>query len=304
MKRHFLVIPFALVSISTHGKDVGSIVTISASHAEIIELKDSYFVYPRSIKVHSGSSEERIYHSTRAYFIPKSEFQRSEAIRDAFKKGIKSDFLERCEPFDIPKFEYVFHSNLPRNHWHIYYQPEDCGENLLVKGDYSTWNRVFETGKPSYEFSPFYFLYDRQEKQWYHISDGLRERLNWWPHTQPIYSVVWLSEAFVARNRIRAEKGLPLLERNGWSLISREQADALYAEHIELNRKYGNPNIVAKKPVPAKTTQAPANPLGTPEKMRCTPTLSGLWVWLAFGSIFCSTGLFLWLKIRSRRKKS
>ena len=49
MKRHFLIIPFALVSISTHGKDVGSIVTISASHAEIIEFRDSYFVYPRSI---------------------------------------------------------------------------------------------------------------------------------------------------------------------------------------------------------------------------------------------------------------
>ena len=64
MKRHFLIIPFALVSIATHGKDAGSIVTISASHAEIIEFRDSYFVYPRSIRVHSGPSEERIYPTT------------------------------------------------------------------------------------------------------------------------------------------------------------------------------------------------------------------------------------------------
>ena len=301
MKRHFLVIPFALVSISTHGKDAGSIVTISASHAEIIEFRDSYFVYPRSIRVHSGPSEERIYPSSRANFIPKSEFQSVDTIKNALKKGIREDLLQRCKPFEVPNFDLVFWGiDLPQD-WHICYKPEIYGECLIVQGNYAWKAGIFEEGDATKKFSPFYFLYDRQRQQWYHVSDGLREKLDW-PHTR-FHGRAWLSEAFVARNRIRAEKGLPLLERNGWSLISREQAAALYAEHIELNRKYGNPNIVAKKPVPAKTPQAPANPLETPEKMQCTPTLSGLWVWLAFGSIFCATGLFLWLKIRSRRKK-
>ena len=298
MKRHLLIIAFVLGAIATHGKGTSGIVTISASHAEIIEFRDSYFVYPRSIRVHSGSSEERIYPSSRAYFIPKSEFQSVYAIKNALKKGIREDFLLRCEPFEVPEFDLVFWGiNLPQD-WYIYYKPEIYGECLIVQGNYAWKVGIFEEGDATKKFSPFYFLYDRKEQQWYHVSDGLREKLDW-PHTR-FHGRAWLSEAFVARNRIRAEKGLPLLKRNGWSLISREQADALYAEHIELNRKYGNPNIVAKKPVPAKMTQAPENPVETPDKMQCTPTLSGLWGWLASGSIFCSAGLFLWLKIRSR----
>ena len=55
MKRHLLIIAFVLGAIATHGKGTSGIVTISASHAEIIEFRDSYFVYPRSIRVHSGS---------------------------------------------------------------------------------------------------------------------------------------------------------------------------------------------------------------------------------------------------------
>ena len=298
MKRHLLIIAFVLGAIATHGKGTSGIVTISASHAEIIEFRDSYFVYPRSIRVHSGSSEERIYPSSRAYFIPKSEFQSVYAIKNALKKGIREDLLLRCEPFEVPEFDLVFWGiNLPQD-WYIYYKPEIYGECLIVQGNYAWKVGIFEEGDATKKFSPFYFLYDRKEQQWHHVSDGLREKLDW-PHTR-FHGRAWLSEAFVARNRIRAEKGLPLLKRNGWSLISREQADALYAEHIELNRKYGNPNIVAKKPVPAKMTQAPENPVETPDKMQCTPILSGLWGWLASGSIFCSAGLFLWLKIRSR----
>ena len=147
----------------------------------------------------------------------------------------------------------------------------------------------------------FDFKYDTKSGKWFHVSDGLYEEFIRPPSRG--YYENWFAEAIDKRNEMRAARGEALidgkLKKRPIEEIEREEADLAQKRKVLLEALEKERNL--RRPQPISTANRETQDSSAPtERNNSTKT----WLFSLTGSIACVVGLFLWLKIRSRRKKN